>query len=427
MNRISLFLIIAILTLLQVELFSQNYTVDVFEDELFSENFVSDMSQDTAGNIWFAGLKSMFVYDGDSFKEASIPGIFSGFKSVACAQDGTVWAGGLAGFSKMSNGAWEKIDVFGNYPTISDIVIDQEGNIWACDEDLGVAKFDGNEWTIFTETDNGTPLDRLTQLAFDNDGTLWVGSKDGIFNYDGDNWEVIDDLTNIGVGVFTGSVWVWKIRASPDGKVWFAISDGGVVWYDEGTWARAKFIYGANEGPSSSNEVLAVDQSGKVWCDHGGYIGLLFNHDGSNVSGPAFNPNPWVGFYYPTDIFVDNDNKIWVASAGDYDIMPQIQRINQPPIINNIEDWSIDIQQLHISPNPAKESFNISIESPLHTSAQINMYDLNGRSVFYCQHYFFKGNNNFPINIPHLQNGIYLVKVTAEDKNWIGKIILDKT
>jgi hypothetical protein len=85
-----------------------------------------------------------------------------------------------------------------------------------------LARFDGDGWTVFTETD-GMPQHLVYSMAVGHDGVVWITQHEmaepgliphGVFAFDGHLWTH-----------FLDGEPVWDIEVGPDGTVWLAGND----------------------------------------------------------------------------------------------------------------------------------------------------------------------------------------------------------
>jgi len=92
--------------------------------------------------------------------------------------------------------------------------------------------------------------------------------------------------------------------------------------------------------------------------------------------------------------------------------------------INEINDSKLLDQTLLIYPNPTGEGFTISTKGKLTGAADLNIYSISGKSV-----YFERLNSlNQPVYVPSgiLPSGKYFVHISGEDGTMVGKIYVQK-
>jgi ligand-binding sensor domain-containing protein len=62
------------------------------------------------------------------------------------------------------------------------LAIDAQGTLWIGTHE-GLAKFDGENWTVYTTDNSGLPDDWIFALAPDIQGNLWIGTFKGVAVY----------------------------------------------------------------------------------------------------------------------------------------------------------------------------------------------------------------------------------------------------
>ena len=74
---------------------------------------------------------------------------------------------------------------------VSSIVIDSNGNKWFAygNDGKGITKFDGTNWTTYTESD-GLIDDRVLSIAIDSTGNKWIGTQAGL-SFLGDPGDIV--------------------------------------------------------------------------------------------------------------------------------------------------------------------------------------------------------------------------------------------
>jgi ligand-binding sensor domain-containing protein len=122
----------------------------------------------------------------------------------------------------------------------------------------GLAEYDGSDWTVYLQRD-GLPGDVILALFQDRDGVLWVGTNEGLARRAGAAFETISQVTGSSVDA---------ILQAQDGTLWFG-GGGFVLRYDAADADWHRFDY--DELPGWSVSALAQDEEGALW---------LATHDG---------------------------------------------------------------------------------------------------------------------------------------------------
>ena len=76
--------------------------------------------------------------------------------------------------------------------------------------------------------------------------------------------------------------------------------------------------------------------------------------------------------------------------------------------------------QIIIYPNPSKGLFHININSNNQADLKLNLYDLTGRLVYFD---LFINKNNFTIDIKDKSEGIYILNLLIDEKQYQKRII----
>lgn len=156
--------------------------------------------EDRQGNLWFGrdGYGAC-KYDGTSFIHfTKKDGLCSNNVSQIVEDlEGNIWFGSLSSdFPTYKNeGGLSRYDgsTFSKFPemeglTESDIYtiyVDKSGNIWIGAIGVGLYRYDGEQFTLFNETDRMdlTKNFALQGIVEDRKGTLWLGFSGGLFRF----------------------------------------------------------------------------------------------------------------------------------------------------------------------------------------------------------------------------------------------------
>ncbi len=101
------------------------------------------------------------------------------------------------------------------------VMVDASDIVWAGTWGGGVARYDGNNWKNFTESD-GLAGNIVYSMTQDASGTFWFGTNKGLSSFDGKVWQTFDRHN----GLLGESV--YSVVATPNNEIW-AATKGGVV------------------------------------------------------------------------------------------------------------------------------------------------------------------------------------------------------
>jgi ligand-binding sensor domain-containing protein len=158
--------------------------------------------QDSQGNLWFStDGYGAFRHDGSSFTQfTKKDGLCSNTVwNILEDRQGRIWFTCIQAFqpSATGDGGVVRYDgkTFTGFPDVAGlsandiytIYEDSSGNIWIGATGLGAYRYDGNEFTLFEDTNRPDLIVNfgLQAMVEDRNGTLWAGFSGGLFRFDG--------------------------------------------------------------------------------------------------------------------------------------------------------------------------------------------------------------------------------------------------
>jgi ligand-binding sensor domain-containing protein len=176
------------------------------------------------------------------------------------------------------------------YQNVHCIIQDKDGNLWFGTTGEGAYRYDGKEFTQFTEKD-GLSNNKVWSILEDALGNIWFGTDDGVSKYDGKTISKIPltITSSIGVGTTmpqTGENIVWSIFQDKKGTIWFG-SDYGIYCYNGKIFSY--FLDNADVVNKSNLTLKSVqcmleDTNGNLWFGSGpmAFEGIGF-YDGKSL------------------------------------------------------------------------------------------------------------------------------------------------
>lgn len=153
-----------------------------------------DALQDTKGNIWIASTHfGVYQYNGNDFKHFTIENGLPSNRTIDLYEDrsGNIWIatmGGLVCFDgKKIRNYTIKDGLSSN--DINTIIEDQHGNIWIGTRENACILVDDKITDITAQ--HGFGLKNVRCILEDRNGNIWLGGSDGLWKYDGKNFENI--------------------------------------------------------------------------------------------------------------------------------------------------------------------------------------------------------------------------------------------
>ena len=151
---------------------------------------------------------------------------------------------------------------------------DKAGNLWFGTTGEGVFRYDGKEFTQFTVKDG--LCDNLIFMIFeDKGGNIWFGSKTAISRFDGKKF--INKLIPAAVGGqllpgnfnnnLSGKNELWSMMQDRHGTIWLGTTDG-IYCYDGTSFTRFlddKSIRNTGNVQLKWTQCIFEDKSGNIW------------------------------------------------------------------------------------------------------------------------------------------------------------------
>ncbi|MDE3100201.1 MAG: hypothetical protein KGJ88_12085 [Verrucomicrobiota bacterium] len=228
---------------------------------------VQSLSRDDAGGWWMAsGALGLSYWNTNGLRQYHIGPLQDAWEVLADQRRQTVWVGTRdQGLFKLQDNQFVPVQgssILG--PQIFALFQDGGGNLWVgCRNGLG--KFDGQEWTLFT-TRNGLSGNAVTAIGQDESGTLWIGTegagadalKDGKFT----SWRAAE-------GGLPGDD-ISCLYAARNATVWAGTFGHGLARFKGGKWESFSTQMGL---ASDSISYITGDAEGYLWI--GSVAGLM--------------------------------------------------------------------------------------------------------------------------------------------------------
>jgi ligand-binding sensor domain-containing protein len=165
----------------------QNYMIKSFQTNPNNVNDVYSIIEDKTGKFWFGTSGNACIYDGKTFtvitnKEGNT---FSDVRSIIKDKKGNIWLGG--------NSLWHYDGkTFTNFGQNAGYVYeDSKGNIWTSSA-TGVGSGTLSRYDVKSLSGKPTVIELNTEpgmrpfgILEANDGSIWFGTLNGVYRYDG--------------------------------------------------------------------------------------------------------------------------------------------------------------------------------------------------------------------------------------------------
>ncbi len=274
---------------------------------------------DPSGNLWFKERyyeTSPFVWKCRVYKfdGANLTQIYNGddIQYLAIDQQGKKWLGNSNGVSIYDDLNWEYVSSSNtnyyqsdnnlngiNGMLISCIAIDKNGDVIFGSSNNGLTISGNGTWNDYT-VEKGLVNNTILSIAIDKKGNKWMGTNDGISQYDDVNW-------------FTyASKYYYDNNANPYyGYVKLVIDHLDNKWFMQQEYLR-KFndTVISSYGNSGMNYLsFAADSNDYVWI-----VGLDWTYRLNETTNYQF-------YTYPSDpqyIYIDNKNNKWLGFKNSF-------------------------------------------------------------------------------------------------------------
>ena len=195
------------------------------------------------------------------------------------------------------------------------LAIDSNNCKWIGTSSVGLLKFNDTSWTVYNTSNSGLPDNEVRSLAIDNNNIKWIGTENGLAKFDGANWTVYNTSNSP-----LPSNYIYAIAIDDSSNLWIGAYLGGLVKYDGTNWT----IYNTlNSGlPSDLIICITIDGSNNKWI--GTYWSGLAKFDGTNWE--VFNNANWGVYCLEVNtVCIDSDNVKWIGLGswvfpGNYNI-----------------------------------------------------------------------------------------------------------
>ena len=138
----------------------------------------------------------------------------------------------------------------------------------------------------------------------------------------------------------------------------------------------------------------------------------------SATTGAAYSPlndlNPQTKYYWKVRAISLSDTSLWSNT------------FNFSTGTVGIDENNSKVNDINVFPNPTTGKVNITLDASNQSDIDVLVTDIVGKEVFKDKFNSVSGNNIYSINLSHLPEGLYLIKIISENNSFTRRIILDK-
>jgi signal transduction histidine kinase/ligand-binding sensor domain-containing protein/ActR/RegA family two-component response regulator len=213
--------------------------------------------------------------------------------AITQTRDGYLWFGTQSELVRFDG---VRFVVAADQRGVSAVASDGSGGLWWAPNEGGLIRRTGDRSITWTSRD-GLPSDLVQEIFQDRDGTLWIGTSEGLAR--------LRDGRIVTIGALSHPVGAFA--QGPDGALWVGTDDAGVARLD-GSLA----FWTVRDGlPDDHVTALAVDRQGSLWV--GTPRGLARRKDGRWVTFTTRDglPDDWVNA-----LLEDREGNLWIGTQG---------------------------------------------------------------------------------------------------------------
>jgi len=164
----------------------------------------------------------------------------------------------------------------------------------------------------------GLEDDRISALLFDHQGFMWIGSKNGLFVYDG--YQIQKHTPHSDNPNAISALDIRNIYQGSDNSIWVSTNSGGLNKYEPKTNSFIQFRHDSSVANSISNDSVydvVEGPDGHLWIAT--QIGLnRLNQESGKVSHFYFDENNANSLpnNYVYKLFLDSQKRLWLGTIG---------------------------------------------------------------------------------------------------------------
>ena len=251
--------------------------------------FLPSLYEDRSGNLWVGNEKGLWRWRLGSQKFFPAPDAVYG---MAESDAGELLIATPRGIRKLVNGRVEPYSLRGINQKVWRFLRDRDGGLWAGSAAGGLLHMRERRVDWFAHSD-GLSGDAIFALFQDREGSIWVGTTDGLDRFR----EFAIPTITVKQGLSNGAA--FAVLAARDGSIWLGTANGLDRWRN-----GELTIYGKRDGlPDAAVFGLLQDRTGRIWVSTA--RGIAYSDDG------RFTPVSGVPIGFP--MVADSSGDLWIS------------------------------------------------------------------------------------------------------------------
>jgi len=266
-------------------------------EEIITHKFSSyayKVETDLKGNTWVTtGLEGVGKFDGQNwewFNRSNSP-VYIEFSDIVADNHNRIWI--VTSFGDVfiyHENDWTEIKLDSLRGQNLKISINNTNEVFLNNNDL-ILKWNGIEFQ-----DLGIPkeITELTYLSFDKDNNFWIGTKNGLYFWDGGSNLEHYHIRNSGLL----NNWIQEIEFDKYGKIWTRHFQGGISVFDKNEITDNKKEPKLTLYPNPSNGLINLSVENVTPNDRIKIFNMTGHLVYENICKPFFNLNLISGIYF---------------------------------------------------------------------------------------------------------------------------------
>jgi PAS domain S-box-containing protein len=284
------------------------YTRDVWlTDRGLPQNTVLALAQTSDGYLWLGTEEGLARFDGIRFAvfdKGNTPALRSNTVTALLAEpDGTLWIGTNAGLTRLHRG---RFDTYTTSQGLSSNVIlslcqDRSGRLWIGTDGGGLDRLENGRFTVYSTAQGGLSNDSVFAVREGPDDSMWIGTRDGLDHLkDG-------KITVYRKGDGLSANYVRSLAFDQQGTLWIGTEGGGLSAYRDGRFTN---LTSRNGLPSNNVWSTYADRTGTLWIGTSGGLARWRSGKLSTFTPKdGFSADVWA-------VLEDREGSLWVGMGG---------------------------------------------------------------------------------------------------------------
>ena len=276
----------------------QDGKINLFPDDLVNKSIIFALAEDSAGQIWVGTDSGLRCYDAN-FQRKEIGDARFEVRALLVDRHGVVWAGtsgsGLICYKNSKPATFNKIGGLVN-DFVTALFEDREGSLWIGTRD-GLSQLTDLKFPIYSSTE-GLIGGSCHAVTTSRDGGLWATMHGGFSHFDGNqarNYTSAEGLTNL---------YIKRVLEAKNGDIY--LTDGSTI----GILSEGKLV--AQYTPSEMPVAMAEDSQGVIVS----VSTNLFRVSRDQFVPYAFKDGQTPPFSWICNLATGRDGSLWVATAN---------------------------------------------------------------------------------------------------------------